>query len=88
MIATSPVDSGYFGRSATAFDAGDLHFFHGLAMLHEPQAFAAHLAPARQAEWRISDAVAERPFFEHYAFYLGAPYGRILPLDMQVFTCI
>jgi hypothetical protein len=42
-----------------AFDRGQLHFFHGLAALQEPQAFAIHLAPARRAEWVV---YAKPPF--------------------------
>ena len=36
-----------------AFDGGKLEFFNALTALQEPLAFAAHLAPARKAEWVV-----------------------------------
>ncbi len=42
-----------------AFDAGQLHFFTSLLQLHDPPAFAAYLAPLRQAEWVV---YAKAPF--------------------------
>jgi len=42
-----------------AFDAGRLHFFTSLHPLQVPSAFAAHLAPLRDAEWVV---YAKPPF--------------------------
>ena len=47
------------GEAARAHQAGHLKFFGGHAALTDPQAFADHLAPLRQAEWVV---YAERPF--------------------------
>jgi hypothetical protein len=38
----------------TAFDRGKLQFFSSLQSLRDPQAFAAYLAPLRQAEWSLA----------------------------------
>ena len=59
-----------------AFDGGELHFFHGLAGLQEPDAFAAHLASARQAEWVV---YAKRPFGgpQQVLEYLGRYTHRV-----------
>jgi hypothetical protein len=42
-----------------AFDTGKLQFFSSLAQLRDPQAFAAYLAPVRQAQWVV---YAKPPF--------------------------
>jgi hypothetical protein len=42
-----------------AFDDGQLHFFTALQQLQVPSAFAAYLAPLRQAEWVV---YAKAPF--------------------------
>jgi len=42
-----------------AFDNGHLRFSGALQALSDPQAFAAHLQPARQAEWVV---YAKPPF--------------------------
>jgi hypothetical protein len=42
-----------------AFDDGQLHFFTALQQLQAPSAFAAYLAPLRQAEWVV---YAKAPF--------------------------
>ena len=59
-----------------AFDGGELHFFHGLAGLQEPDAFAAHLASARQTEWVV---YAKRPFGgpQQVLEYLGRYTHRV-----------
>lgn len=49
----------FLERLQQAFDHGELQFFHALAALQDPQAFAAHLAPARQADWVV---YAKPPF--------------------------
>ncbi len=71
-----------------AFDAGDLHFIHGLAMLHEPQALPPIWRPRGRPSGFISNAIFELPIFEHYAFDLETPYGSVLSLDMQANACI
>jgi hypothetical protein len=43
----------------TAFDAGQLHFFHSLESLRQPMAFARHLARAEAHDWVV---YAKRPF--------------------------
>jgi hypothetical protein len=43
----------------TAFDAGQLQFFHSLEPLREPMAFARHLAKAEAHDWVV---YAKRPF--------------------------
>jgi hypothetical protein len=43
----------------TAFDAGELHFFHSLESLRQPMAFARHLAKAEAHDWVV---YAKRPF--------------------------
>ena len=59
-----------------AFDDGQLQFFHGLAGLQEPDAFAAHLASARQTEWVV---YAKRPFGgpQQVLEYLGRYTHRV-----------
>jgi hypothetical protein len=41
------------------YSAGELSFFSDLALLHDPKAFAAYLAPLRETEWVV---YAKRPF--------------------------
>jgi hypothetical protein len=49
----------FLERLQQAFDDGQLQFFRRLAALQQPPAFAAHLAPARRAEWVV---YAKPPF--------------------------
>jgi hypothetical protein len=46
------------------------------------------LATLQAANDRISHAIAELPIFEHYAFDLETPYGKVWSLDMQANTCL
>ena len=43
----------------TAFDSGQLQFFHSLESLRQPMAFARHLAKAEAYGWGV---YAKRPF--------------------------
>ncbi len=49
----------FLDRLAAAHSAGQLRFFNDLAALADARAFAAHLDPARNAEWVV---YAKRPF--------------------------
>jgi hypothetical protein len=59
-----------------AFSAGTLSFFSELAGLADPDAFARHLAPVRQAEWVV---YAKPPFGgpEQVLAYLGRYTHRV-----------
>jgi hypothetical protein len=59
-----------------AFDTGKLQFFSSLAQLRDPQAFAAYLAPVRQAEWVV---YAKPPFGgpQQVLNYLGRYTHRV-----------
>ena len=59
-----------------AFDGGKLHFFHGLAALQDPGAFARYLAPVARAEWVV---YAKAPFGgpERVLEYLGRYTHRV-----------
>ena len=60
----------------SAFDAGTLHFFHGLAALQDAAAFMRYLVPAARAEWVV---YAKPPFGgpEHVLEYLGRYTHRV-----------
>jgi hypothetical protein len=60
----------------TAFDRGELRFFHSLAALQDPGAFARYLAPATRAEWVV---YAKAPFGgpERVLDYLGRYTHRV-----------
>jgi hypothetical protein len=66
----------FLERLQHAFDGGELQFFNGLAALRDPQTFAAHLAPARQAEWVV---YAKPPFGgpQQVLEYLGRYTHRV-----------
>ena len=66
----------FLERLQQAFDGGELEFFNALAALRNPQAFAAHLAPARQVEWVV---YAKPPFGgpEQVLQYLGRYTHRV-----------
>ena len=59
-----------------AFAAGRLKFYHGLAELQAPGAFARHLAPVAQSEWVV---YAKPPFGgpQHVLEYLGRYTHRV-----------
>ncbi len=59
-----------------AFDTGKLQFFSSLAQLRDAQAFAAYLAPVRQAEWVV---YAKPPFGgpQQVLNYLGRYTHRV-----------
>ncbi len=63
-------------RLHQAYEAGHLRFVGSLAGLTNAQAFAAHLAPARQTEWVV---YAKRPFAgpQQVLDYLGRYTHRI-----------
>jgi Putative transposase/Transposase zinc-binding domain len=66
----------FLERLQKAFDGGELEFFNALAALRDPDAFAAHLAPARQAEWVV---YAKPPFGgpQQVLEYLGRYTHRV-----------
>lgn len=66
----------FLERLEQAFDGGELEFFGTLAALHDPQAFAAHLAADRQVEWVV---YAKPPFGgpEQVLKYLGRYTHRV-----------
>jgi hypothetical protein len=49
----------FIAQLRSAFDGGELRFFHGLATLQDPGAFARYLAPVTRAEWVV---YAKAPF--------------------------
>jgi hypothetical protein len=59
-----------------AFRAGDLHFYSQLEPLRDARAFAAYLAPAREAEWVV---YAKPPFggAQHVLHYLARYTHRV-----------
>jgi hypothetical protein len=59
-----------------AFRAGELHFYSQLAPLRDAKAFAAYLAPAREAEWVV---YAKPPFggAQHVLHYLARYTHRV-----------
>jgi hypothetical protein len=66
----------FLAQLRSAFDAGDLRFFNGLAELQDPSAFARYLAPVARAEWIV---YAKAPFGgpEHVLDYLGRYTHRV-----------
>ncbi len=60
----------------SAFDDGELRFFHRLAALQDPGAFASYLAPAARTEWVV---YAKAPFGgpERVLEYLGRYTHRV-----------
>jgi hypothetical protein len=66
----------FLERLDAAFAAGTLRFFSDLAGLADPDAFARHLAPLRQAEWVV---YAKPPFGgpEQVLAYLGRYTHRV-----------
>src|SRR5206468_10841076 len=66
----------FLAQLRSAFDSGALHFFHALAALQDPGAFARYLAPVARAEWVV---YAKPPFGgpEHVLEYLGRYTHRV-----------
>jgi Putative transposase/Transposase zinc-binding domain len=66
----------FIAQLCSAFDAGELHFFHGLAALRDPGEFARYLAPVSRAEWVV---YAKAPFGgpERVLEYLGRYTHRV-----------
>ena len=66
----------FLAQLRSAFDGGELHFFHGLAELQDSGAFARHLAPVARAEWVV---YAKPPFGgpERVLEYLGRYTHRV-----------
>lgn len=66
----------FIAQLRSAFDGGKLHFFHGLAALQDPGAFARYLAPVARAEWVV---YAKAPFGgpERVLEYLGRYTHRV-----------
>src|SRR5882672_9029513 len=75
-----------------AFATGQLQFSGALASLHEPQAFAAYLAPLRQREWVV---YAKKPFgnaqrvldyLGRYTHRVAISNNRLLSMDNDQIT--
>jgi len=66
--------------------AGHLKFFGGHVALPDPQAFAAHLVPLRQAEWVV---YAKRPFGGPQAVlaYLSRYTHRVAIANSRLIAC-
>jgi hypothetical protein len=66
----------FIAQLRSAFDGGQLRFFHGLAALQDPGAFARYLAPVARAEWVV---YAKAPFGgpERVLEYLGRYTHRV-----------
>jgi hypothetical protein len=66
----------FLEQLARAYTTGQLQFAGALASLHEPQAFAAYLAPLRQREWVV---YAKKPFgsAQRVLDYLGRYTHRV-----------
>jgi hypothetical protein len=66
----------FLEQLAHAYTTGQLQFAGALAPLHEPQAFAAYLAPLRQREWVV---YAKKPFgsAQRVLDYLGRYTHRV-----------
>jgi hypothetical protein len=66
----------FLAQLRSAFDGGELRFFHGLAALHNPGAFARYLAPLARANWVV---YAKPPFGgpERVLEYLGRYAHRV-----------
>jgi hypothetical protein len=69
-----------------AHNAGHLKFFRDHAALADPQAFAAHLAPLRRAEWVV---YAKRPFGGPQAVlaYLSRYTHRVAIANSRLIAC-
>ena len=75
-----------------AYATGQLQFSGALAALHEPQAFAAYLAPLRQREWVV---YAKKPFgsaqrvldyLGRYTHRVAISNNRLLSMDDEQIT--
>ena len=66
----------FIAQLRSAFDGGQLRFFHGLAALQDTGAFARYLAPVTRAEWVV---YAKAPFGgpERVLEYLGRYTHRV-----------
>ena len=70
-----------------AFKAGELHFYSQLEPLKEAQAFAAYLAPARQAEWVVyakppfGGAVRVLDYLGRYTHRVAISNNRLLSMN-------
>ena len=76
----------FLERLLAAHQAGHLKFFGGHAALTDPQAFADHLAPLRQAEWVV---YAKRPFGGPQAVlaYLSRYTHRVAIANSRLVAC-
>lgn len=75
-----------------AYTTGQLQFSSALAPLHEPQAFAAYVAPLRQREWVV---YAKKPFgsadrvldyLGRYTHRVAISNNRLLSMDQEQIT--
>jgi Putative transposase/Transposase zinc-binding domain len=82
----------FLDRLAAAHGTGQLAFHGDLALLADPTAFAAHLAPLRRSEWVV---YAKRPFagpgavlayLSRYTHRVAIANSRLLALDERGVT--
>ena len=75
-----------------AFKAGDLHFYSQLKSLENAQAFAAYLAPAKQAEWVVyakppfGGAARVLDYLGRYTHRVAISNSRLLNMDQDKVT--
>jgi Putative transposase/Transposase zinc-binding domain len=71
---------------AAAYDAGRLQFFGNHAVLADPAAFAAYIAPLRKAEWVV---YSKRPFGgpEQVLAYLARYTHRVAIANSRLIAC-
>lgn len=75
----------FLAAADSAYSQGDLHFHGRLAGLTNPDAWQAHLAPARQADWVV---YAKPPFggAEQVIEYLGRYTHRVALSNQRLLT--
>ena len=76
----------FLEKLLAAHEAGRLQFFGAHAALADPQAFAGHLAPLRQAKWVV---YAKRPFGGPQAVlaYLSRYTHRVAIANSRLIAC-
>jgi len=76
----------FLDKLVAAYQAGELQFFNGHAMLAEPQNFAAFLAPLRNSEWVV---YCKRPFGgpEEVLRYLARYTHRVAISNRRLIAC-
>jgi hypothetical protein len=82
----------FLEQLAQAYTTGQLQFAGALVSLHDPQAFAAYLAPLRRSEWVV---YAKKPFgsaqrvldyLGRYTHRVAISNNRLLSMDQEQIT--